>query len=176
MASWTNDTNYHVRRLVSESTRPLLPWSGRLGLPVERMLPLLDSLHADRTRYVTRSVANHLNDIAKTKPEVVVHTLQQWHKQARQDPEELSWMTRHALRTLIKQGHADSLKLLGYRTAPKLSVGELRLAKSTLAFGDTLDFSIELTALRDESLMIDYTIDFMKAGGKRAKRFSKPPN
>ncbi len=71
LTKWASHKNYHVRRLVSESTRPLLPWSGRLGLPVETMLPLLETLHADPdpTRYVTRSVANHLNDIAKTHPE-----------------------------------------------------------------------------------------------------------
>ncbi len=170
---WTKDPNYHVRRLVSESTRPSLPWSGRIGLPVETMLPLLDVLHADSTRYVTRSVANHLNDISKSQPDLVVRTLQDWHRSERQDPAELMWMTRHALRTLIKQGHGDSLKLLGYRTTPKLTVGKLRIAKQKLAVGETLEFSLDITALRDESLMIDYTIDFVKAGGKRSSKVFK---
>ncbi|PHS10301.1 MAG: hypothetical protein COA78_11495, partial [Blastopirellula sp.] len=29
LEKWSTDKNYHVRRLVSEGTRPLLPWSGR---------------------------------------------------------------------------------------------------------------------------------------------------
>lgn len=173
LACWTADPNYHVRRLVSEGTRPLLPWSGRIGLPVETTLPLLDSLHADPTRFVTRSVANHLNDIAKTHPELVVRTLRGWHRQARQDQEELMWMTRHALRTLIKRGDADALKLLGFRTDPKLNFGELRIAKTRLVAGETLEFSFEITALRDEALVVDYTIDFPKASGKRSSKVFK---
>ncbi len=173
LSRWTKDPNYHVRRLVSESTRPQLPWSGRIGLSVEATLPLLERLHADPTRYVTRSVANHLNDIAKTNPEVVVSTLQKWQRLERQAPAELSWMTRHALRTLIKRGHADALTLLGYRAKPKLAVGPIVIENRELRFGQTLEFSVELTALRDESLVIDYSIDFVKAGGKRSSKVFK---
>ncbi len=173
LTRWAKDRNYHVRRLVSESTRPLLPWSGRIDLPVERTLPLLDILHCDRTRYVTRSVANHLNDIAKSHPALVVQTLQRWHSLAKQERQELLWMTRHALRTLVKRGHADSLRLLGLDPAPKLSVGEIQLAKHELAPGETLEFCLEITALRDEMLEIDYAIEFVKAGGKRSTKVFK---
>ena len=53
LAKWSTDGNYHVRRLVSESTRPRLPWSRRLSIPHTVPLPLLDQLHADTARYVT---------------------------------------------------------------------------------------------------------------------------
>lgn len=173
LARWAQDPNYHVRRLVSESTRPRLPWSGRIDLPPEVTLPLLETLHADRTRYVTRSVANHLNDLSKTDPELAVQTLQRWHDRARQDPDELRWLTRHALRTLVKQGHAGALRLLGFDPAPQLSVGELRLAQTRLRPGETLQFSVEISALRDESVVVDYVIDFVKAGGKRSAKVFK---
>lgn len=173
LTRWAKDRNYHVRRLVSESTRPLLPWSGRIDLPAETTLPLLDVLHRDRTRYVTRSVANHLNDIAKSNPEVVVQTLQKWHALAKQDRQELLWMTRHALRTLVKRGHADSLRLLGLDPSPKLSIGEIRIAKLKVAPGDILEFSLDVLALRDEMLVIDYAIEFVKAGGKRSTKVFK---
>jgi 3-methyladenine DNA glycosylase AlkC len=62
-------------RLVSEGTRPTLPWARRIEADPLSMLPLLDALHADPTRYVTRSVANHLNDIAKIAPDRVLATL-----------------------------------------------------------------------------------------------------
>ena len=72
---WSTDSNYHVRRLVSEGTRPLLPWSGRLSIDRSAPLRLLDTLHADPTRYVTRSVANHLNDLSKQDAQLVLGIL-----------------------------------------------------------------------------------------------------
>ncbi len=173
LTKWTQDPNYHVRRLVSESTRPLLPWSGRIDLPVEVSIDLLDRLHADKTRYVTRSVANHLNDIAKSNPVLVVKTLEKWRDLSRQSAKELEWMTRHSLRTLIKKGEPGALKLLGFRSEPKISVGKLRLTQKRLVPGDTLEFSFDITAERDESLVIDYAIDFVKAAGKRSSKVFK---
>ncbi|MEP5031800.1 MAG: DNA alkylation repair protein, partial [Marinomonas sp.] len=104
LADWAQDDNYHVRRLVSEGTRPRLPWAKNVDLTPEQSLPLLDALHADPTRYVTRSVSNHLNDLSKTVPDAVLSRLAQWRAEGKQKPSELAWMTRHALRTLIKQG------------------------------------------------------------------------
>jgi 3-methyladenine DNA glycosylase AlkC len=40
------------------------------------MHPVLDRLFADPTRYVTRSVANHVNDIAKKDPHLALDTLE----------------------------------------------------------------------------------------------------
>ena len=173
LTGWSSDRNYHVRRLVSESTRPLLPWSGRIDLTVEQTLPLLDRLHADKTRYVTRSVANHLNDIAKTQPDLVVKTLKNWQGQGLQTQYELHWMTRHALRTLIKQGHQGSLTLLGFNPTPKIQCGEIKIVMADLKPGDTLEFSIEILANRDEALVVDYAIDFVKAAGKRSTKVYK---
>lgn len=170
---WARDSNYHVRRLVSESTRPLLPWSGRLDLQSTDTLPLLDYLHADITRYVTRSVANHLNDIAKSQPDLVVRTLRTWHDLGRQEPKELQWMTRHALRTLVKQGHPEALALLGFKSDPLVNCSDLKIAHATLRRGETLEFSIDILALRDESIVVDYAIDFVKAGGKRSTKVYK---
>lgn len=170
---WAIDQNYHVRRLVSESTRPLLPWSGRINLTVEQTLPLLTILHTDKTRYVTRSVANHLNDIAKAEPDLVVRTLKNWHAQGLQTPNELDWMTRHALRTLVKQGHQGSLSLLGFNPIPKIQCGKLKISKTDLKPGDTLEFSIEILASRDEALVVDYAIDFVRSAGKRSTKVYK---
>jgi 3-methyladenine DNA glycosylase AlkC len=36
---------------------------------------ILDNLYFDKTRYVVRSVANHLNDISKLDPDFVVEIL-----------------------------------------------------------------------------------------------------
>lgn len=65
LLAWTGDQQYHVRRLCSEGTRPRLPWARNLTLPYDVGIPILDRLFADPTRYVTRSVANHVNDVSK---------------------------------------------------------------------------------------------------------------
>lgn len=170
---WSTDKNYHVRRLVSEATRPRLPWSGRLVTDIHRPLEFLNTLHADPTRYVTRSIANHLNDIAKADSAVVIKTLKTWHQLARQRPAELQWMTNHALRTLVKQGDALALELLGFRKQPGILVSPIELSTTCVAPGDAISFQFEVTAERDERLLIDYVIDFMKANGKPAEKVFK---
>ncbi|MFM2340326.1 MAG: hypothetical protein RLZZ360_962 [Candidatus Parcubacteria bacterium] len=172
MKQWVRDDNYHVRRLVSEGTRPLLPWSGRVPLTTADTLPLLTALHADRTRYVTRSVANHLNDIAKKEPAVVIDTLRQWQKLGKQDARELTWMTKHALRTLIKQGHSDTLTLLGYDSAD-YSVDGLNLAATEIQAGEVLSFDTTITATADTNLLIDYVLHFVKKNGTTAPKVFK---
>ncbi len=173
LAKWSTDRNYHVRRLVSEGTRPRLPWSGRLSIEYTAPLRFLDQLHADTTRYVTRSVANHLNDIAKTDSALVLATLGRWRHQGKQRPEELDWMCRHSLRTLVKQGHAKTIKFLGLRTNPKVTVGAPEIRRSSIAAGETLEFAVSITADRDEMLVVDYVIDFVKSNGSRSPKVFK---
>lgn len=172
---WASDRNYHVRRLVSEGTRPLLPWSGRLKMDAEKAIPLLDQLYFDATRYVTRSVANHMNDIAKKNPALAIATLKGWQAAGKQDPEEMGWIVRHSLRTLIKQGNQDALELLGYGTQPMISVENLVVAPhaAQLQLGQHLEFSFTIRAHGEGDLMVDYIIDFQKANNRTASRVFK---
>lgn len=172
LGNWAQDDNYHVRRLVSEGTRPRLPWSSRLSLPQERVLDLLDALHSDRTRFVTRSVSNHLNDIAKDNPPLVVDTLRRWHKANKQDAKELDWMTRHSLRTLIKAGDAKALALVGYAPDPPVRT-ELSIQTPKVVTGETLQFSLAITADKPAKLLVDYAIGFRKANGSLAPKVFK---
>ncbi len=172
LSHWVEDDNYHVRRLVSEGTRPRLPWARAVTLTSDQTLPLLDRLHADPTRYVSRSVANHLNDIAKKEPDRVVDLLRGWEKSARQDGKELAWMTRHALRTLIKQGDAAALDLLGYRRDVPVTA-QLTLEAQSVAIGGALTFSLQLEASQDLPVMVDYRLRFARPGGKEAEKVFK---
>jgi 3-methyladenine DNA glycosylase AlkC len=172
-ALWVHDDHYHVRRLVSEGTRPMLPWSGRINVEILAPIPYLDILHADSTRYVTRSVANHMNDIAKIKPDLVVTTLKQWKKEKKQGEKELDWMIRHSLRTLVKQGNKGALELLGYNTDPKIIVSTIAVKSGDIKLGESLEFSFSIIAQRDEKLMIDYVIDFVKANGETKPKVFK---
>ena len=120
LKSWTEDPNAHVRRLVSEGTRPRLPWAGRLRefqQNPQRMLPLLDLLKDDPELYVRRSVANHLADILKDHPDVIYETCEQWLKEVtkKSTPAEIvksrKWMIRHAVRLPAKKGVDRALEI-----------------------------------------------------------------
>lgn len=169
---WAEHENYHVRRLVSESTRPRLPWAPRIDLDVTVPMPLLDKLHSDHTRYVTRSVSNHLNDIAKIEPDLVFDALRRWSEARRQDPDELAWMKRHSLRTLLKRGDPGAMELLGYSPDPDVSARFLEITSHVRA-GEALEFQVEITGRSEQPLMVDYAIDFVKNNGETRPKVFK---
>ena len=156
--------NYHVRRLASEGIRPFLPWAQRVILPPDRVVKVLATLHADPTRYVTRSVANTLNDLSRDNSELVIKTLRAWRKLGKQGPEELEWMTRHALRTLVKADHQQALELLGYPSDPKFSLTDIGVNKS-VAIGDELQWRGTLRSQTRQKLKVALRIHFLKASG-----------
>lgn len=172
LAEWSSDENYHVRRLVSEGTRPRLPWAQNVILTSDQTFPLLDRLHADPTRYVTRSVANHLNDLSKIVPDAVLERLAHWRIEGRQNADELAWMRRHALRTLIKQGHAGAMAALGYRADAPVTA-QIILAEPSVKMGDALAFEVVLNSEQDVPVLVDYRVDFVRTGGKRAEKVFK---
>jgi len=173
MQGWTQHPSYHVRRLASEGSRPKLPWGQGIGLSPDQTVPILDALYADPTRYVTRSVANHLNDISKSDPELVVATLRRWRDSGDQNPKEMAWISKHALRGLIKAGHSGALELLGYRADASVSVTDLSFAPSTIAIDTAGVLTFTLLAAEDTPVLVDYVIDFLKANGSHAPKVSK---
>lgn len=175
LSQWATDENYHVRRLVSEGTRPKLPWAKKITLDPLVPLPFLTTLHADSTRFVTRSVANHLNDIAKFDGDLVVATLRDWRTQGRQVSKELDWMTRHALRTLVKQGHVGALELLGFHADAPAKVASLVLAETRVPIGSALEISLTLAtdAPHDVPVMVDYILRFHRPKGGAGEKVFK---
>jgi 3-methyladenine DNA glycosylase AlkC len=172
---WAEDENCHVRRLVSEGTRPRLPWTMQLKPFIEDprpVLALLEKLKADPILMVRRSVANNLNDIAKDNPDLVVKTLQRWKLT---EDEGTQWLIRHAARTLVKQGNNDALAVLGYNPGAEVHVSKVQLDKPAVHIGDDLNFSLEIrsTARQVQHLVIDYTIHHVKANGKRKPKVFK---
>ncbi|SFE21793.1 hypothetical protein [Roseivivax sediminis] len=171
LGTWAEDDNYHVRRLVSEGTRPMLPWAGRIALDPLRPLPLLDRLHADRTRYVTRSVANHLNDISKIAPEAVTGRLRDWAASGRQAPREMDWITRHALRTAVKRGEPEALRLLGFDPDAALCVDVT--VPERVAIGEVLDIGVSIAAEAEARVLVDYRVVFHRPGGRTGQKVFK---
>lgn len=171
---WADDSNYHVRRLASEGTRPRLPWAMQLPMFIadpSPALPILEALKDDPEEYVRRSVANHLNDIAKDHPDLVAKIAARWMDKAGKDRQRL---VRHACRTLIKQGHAATLEALGIGP-PQLETGPLRVLTPSVNFGDALEFECTLrsTAKTRQRLVIDYAVHFLKANGDQAAKVFK---
>ncbi|MEM8539044.1 MAG: DNA alkylation repair protein [Pseudomonadota bacterium] len=173
MQDWAVHDNYHVRRLVSEGTRPKLPWGQKVGLTSADTLPLLNTLHADPTRFVTRSVANHLNDISKVDPDTVIARLEAWQKTGKQHRKELDWMRRHTLRGLIKAGHAGAMTQLGYDANVDVAVEVFAVSPTTLSRGAAAEITATFTPKHDAPLIVDYVIDFVKANGSTSPKTSK---
>lgn len=173
MADWAHHPNYHVRRLASEGTRPKLPWGMKVTTEADVPIPLLDALHADPTRYVTRSVANHLNDLSKIAPDLVFQALDRWQKGGQQAPKELRWMTTHALRTLVKKGDARALDRLGFRADAPVQLTSLALGKDQLAIGDMLEFTAVLEADEKVPVLVDYLIWYHRPSGREAFKVFK---
>ena len=173
MQDWAQHDNYHVRRLVSEGTRPRLPWGKAVALTPAQTLPLLDILHGDRTRFVTRSVANHLNDIARRDPDAVIDRLVNWQQADRQVPAELGWMRKHALRNLIKAGHSGAMAHLGYRPDLPVTLSALAITPETIKRGGAAEIALTLVTDDDAPLIVDYIIDFAKPNGTTAPKVFK---
>lgn len=164
---WTADPDVHVRRLVSEGTRPRLPMTGRIQRFVDDPSPaiaLLDRLRDDPELYVRRSVANHVNDISKDHPELALDTLERW---AAAPSEHTDWLVRHALRTLLKAGHPRAFALLGYAPEPAVDAA-VEVLTDPVPTGGELRFQATLrsTADRPQRLVLDYVVHFVKANGK----------
>ncbi|MEM7075121.1 MAG: DNA alkylation repair protein [Pseudomonadota bacterium] len=172
--AWVSDPNPHVRRLVSEGTRPRLPWGMRLhGLVADPtpMLPALTRLRDDPSDYVRRSVANHLNDIARDHPDLVADIARTWLRDAGADRRRL---LRHACRTLIKQGHTAALSAFGF-DPPQIGKPAISLATPVVRFGETLEFEVTIraTGRASQTLALDYVIHHQKADGTLSPKVFK---
>lgn len=165
LLKWSKDSHYHVRRLCSEGTRPKLPWSQKINIPISAPLPLLNNLFSDTTRFVTRSVANHLNDISKIDPDLVIDTLSKWRKSGKQKPQEMEYIVRHALRTLVKLGNPRAMNMLGFSHMPRVNVSKFFVPKQ-VKMNSVLELSFAVQSEEDTNVLIDYILYFQNKAGK----------
>ncbi len=174
MARWTASDDEHVRRLASEGARPRLPWAARvpaLKADPTRAAAILEALKADPAIYVRKSVANHLNDIAKDRPDWLLERLARWPS----DDVRTRWIICHALRTLINQREPRALALIGVGHGAAVTVRDFTVDPSVVRLGERIAITAEIasTASDSQPLVVDYRVHYARTGGKTSAKVFK---
>ncbi len=174
MLDWAGDDDAALRRLASEGSRPRLPWG--MGLSALKAdptptRPILDRLRHDPSEDVRRSVANHLNDIAKDHPDYVVSVLDEW----KDGSAEIEAITKHALRTLLKQGHPDALVLFGFTPGVPVDVVDVNVEPNPAVVGESThaSWTIVNRDSQPHELMVDYAVEYHRAGKSPSRKVFK---
>ena len=175
LREWTQDPSEHVRRLVSEGSRPRLPWAMRLPAfqaDPKPVLALLELLKDDPALYVRRSVANNLNDIGKDHPAVLNSVAKRWLKNALP---ERAWVVHHALRWAVKQGDAGALAVLGFGKPADVALSQARISPAKALVGGkvTITFTLRNPSAQPQELMVDFQIHYVKANGGTSPKVFK---
>jgi 3-methyladenine DNA glycosylase AlkC len=175
LAAWSEDASVHVRRLVSEGTRPRLPWAMRLPAfqrDPQPVLALLERLKDDPEPYVRRSVANNLNDIGKDNPGALLKTAARWLKNA---PAPRAALVRHALRSSIKAGDRQALALLGFGDRLDVAVRGVSVTPKRARIGGRINivFDVVNTSKKKQRVLVDLKVHYAKANGKSGPKVFK---
>lgn len=172
---WASDPSPQVRRLVSEGSRPRLPWAPRLRAfqtDPTPVLALLELLKDDPALYVRRSVANNLNDIGKDHPQRLEETARRWLLDA--SPER-RWIVGHALRSAVKRGAPGALQLLGFGQPAQLVLERARISPARVAPGAAVHLSFALRNAQPvaQRVLVDFCVHYVKASGRSQPKVFK---
>jgi 3-methyladenine DNA glycosylase AlkC len=172
LREWAADPEPAVRRLVSECTRPRLPWAVHLPTHIAEPqlgIVFLDMLFDDPSEYVRRSVANHLNDISRDHREVALGCARRWGAASTQGES----VVRHGLRTLVKRGDPEALGLLGYAHGNVVTLDDIGCAPSVVVIGDQVTLTAVLSVDEPTRAAIDYVVHYQGAKGLKAGKVFK---
>lgn len=172
MRKWSKHKSEHVRRLASEGCRPQLPWGqaiSKFKKDPTPVLPILEQLKTDTSTYVQKSVANNLNDISKTHPDLVISIAKDWYGKNKST----NWIVKHGCRTLLKKGNRDVLALFGYDDTTSINLQDFTLETTSISIGEDLTFSFNILAKKATKTRLEYGIDYMKSNGKRNRKIFK---
>jgi 3-methyladenine DNA glycosylase AlkC len=172
---WVDDPSEHLRRLASEGTRPLLPWAPRVALLAAEpawAVPVLDRLREDPSGYVRRSVANHLNDLARVDRDLAVGIADRWQAAGGCH---VATVLRHGLRGLVKRGDVDALRLIGVDVQVAVQVVAFEVLTPTVELGDALRFRVVLRsgAPAPIRVVVDHIVHHVGADGSRRPKVFK---
>ncbi|WP_106830211.1 DNA alkylation repair protein [Parabacteroides pacaensis] len=174
MLVWSKHEHWGVRRLASEGCRPRLPWA--MALPNLKdnpapIIPILENLKNDPSRFVRLSVANNLNDISKDHPATVIELVKRW----KGESEEVEWVSKHGCRTLLKQGNPEVMKLFGFDSIENICIENFQILTPEVRVGNSLKFSFNLLNNNDKKtkIRLEYGVYYQKANGTLAKKVHK---
>lgn len=175
LRAWARDPDPRVRRLVSEGTRPRLPWAPRLPAFVADPAPvleLLELLRDDPSEDVRRSVANSLNDISKDHPELVVKVAARWWADGSPERRRL---VRQALRTLVKRADSGALAVLGLAAADHLELVAASIDPPDPVIGQRVRIEVGVADRRDhggpQQVAVDVLVHFVRSTGTTHRVF-----
>ncbi|WP_246340468.1 DNA alkylation repair protein [Streptomyces lunaelactis] len=176
IAEWAHSPSHNVRRLASEGIRSRLPWARTLTVFVrdpQPVLEILEPLRSDPSEYVRKSVANNLNDISKDAPETALATALRWSEES--PTPETSWIVKHSLRTLVKEGNQQALTILGATGGDHIRVPRLQLTPQSLTIGDTIVISLDIKNTDDQphSITVDYVVHHVRKNGRSIPKVFK---
>jgi len=169
MLAWSRHESEHVRRLASEGCRPQLPWAPALPkfkTDPSPILPILEQLKTDPSPHVRKSVANNLNDISKTHPDLVAKLAKEWYG----ENEHTNWIVKHGCRTLLKKGNREVLAIFGYDDITSIEVEGFTLGETSVPIGADMPFSFSVSVKQAAKVRLEYGIDYMKSNGKRNRK------
>lgn len=171
MLNWAESEFENVRRFASEGCRPRLPWAMILPQFIINPRPifeLLKKLKDDNSEFVRKSVANNLNDISKDHPNLMMDVCISWYGYS----DNTNWIVKHACRTLLKQGNTRALRLFGFGDPTKLEIEKLKLSKTKIKIGESINLSFLLNNQEEKpcKIRLEYAIDFVKARGKSSRK------
>ncbi|MCU0644981.1 MAG: DNA alkylation repair protein [bacterium] len=100
MQSWARSSNFHLRRLAAEGSRPKLPWATKLDVYVDNPKPvfeILETLIEDDVKFVQKSVANNLTDYLKVNKPATVEFIKKFSNSNNKDTQ---WIIKYATRKI----------------------------------------------------------------------------
>lgn len=172
MYVWSEHDNEHVRRLASEGCRPQLPW-GQTIVSFKKdsspIIPVLEQLKDDSSLYVRKSVANNLNDISKTHPDLVLDIAKKWYGVT----DNTDRIIKQGCRTLLKKGNSEALAFFKFDDTDSVVLMEFGLESIKVLIGDNLKFYVTIAAKKNTKARLEYGIDFVKANGKSLRKIFK---
>ena len=172
MLVWTTHESEHVRRLASEGCRPMLPWGQSIPQfkkDPSPILPILEALKKDDALYVRKSVANNLNDISKTHPQLVIDLMKTWiGKDERTD-----WIIKHGCRSLLKKGNLEIMQHFWISGDQSSAYKRISFGKGYDSDWRRISFMFDIVSDQDIKIRIEYGIDYIKANGKTNQKIFK---
>ncbi|WP_203787748.1 hypothetical protein, partial [Longispora fulva] len=97
-------------------------------------------------------------------------TVTHWRDSGIATDKQMQFIAREAFKTRLKEGWSPAYEFLGYSSEAPVDVSPLRLERTQIPVGDTLVFTVDLTAAESLPVHVTYVItSTTPRGGRREK-------